>query len=218
MHRNELFYKIDLFHKLATGKVSEADILTELSKLDTFKDRVDYAEKHLKHLSSGSSRVIYVTPNDEVLKLAKNERGIAQNKVEANPQMKSKFINETLKADKNGIWKISPFLDKITEKEFEEMVHVPFKEFGEAISYGLKDVSGNSHEKPKGFEEVAKTDLYKELAKIGKEFKLLGGDLARISSWGTKDNLPVLLDAGLTKDIYDEFYNSAEPSNSKSTS
>jgi hypothetical protein len=210
-----LLYKIDLFHKLATSP-SEGDILSELSKLETFKDRVSYAEKHLKHLSSGSSRVIYITPSDEVLKLAKNERGIAQNRVEGNPKMTSKFINKTLKQDKDGIWKISPFLDKITEKEFEELVKVPFKEFAEAISYGLQDVSGNSHDKPKGFSDVSKTELYRELITIGKKFQLLGGDIGRISSWGVNDGIPCLLDAGLTKSIYDQYYSSDEPSNSKS--
>lgn len=218
MRIEELLHKIDLFHKLATGKPSEEEILKELSSFETFKDRVDYAEKNLKHLSSGSSRVIYVTPSDEVLKLAKNDRGVAQNKAEGNPKMKSKFINKTLKQDNDGIWKISPFLDKITEKEFEKMVGVPFKEFGEAISYGLQSISGNSHDKPKGLAEVEKTEIYKELVRLGKEFKLLGGDIARISSWGVCDGVPVLLDAGLTKEIFDEFYSSAEPANSKSSS
>jgi hypothetical protein len=209
---------INYFHKLATDKKSLPEILKELSKIETFKDRIEFAEKNLKHLSSGSSRVIYVTPENTVLKLAKNNRGIAQNKVEANPKMKSKFINETLSTDPNGIWKISPYLEKITEKEFEKMVGIPFKDFGDAMSYGLQDVSGNKHDKPNNFDKIEKTEIYKELVANGKKFKLLGGDLARISSYGQEDGHPVVLDAGLTKSIYDEFYDSAEPSNSKKTS
>src|ERR1700678_1914361 len=130
----DLLQAIDRFHKFATA-TSLPEILKELSSLETFKDRVAYAEKHLKHLSSGSSRVIYITPDQQVLKLAKNERGIAQNIAEGNPKMVSKYINKTTKQDKDGIWKISPFLDKITEKEFQEMVGIPFKHFSEAISY-----------------------------------------------------------------------------------
>jgi hypothetical protein len=196
-----------LFYALATEKAPLETVLKQLSTLETFKDRVDYAEEHLEHLSSGSSRVIYRLPDGRVLKLAKNERGRAQNKAEGNPKMKSKFINETLKMDPEGQWKISPYLEKITEKEFEKMTGIPFKDFGEAIRYGLREVSGNEdNPKPDNFSEIEKLELYQELVKLGRRFSLLGGDLARISSWGQKDNHPVALDAGLTKDIYDEFY------------
>jgi hypothetical protein len=212
MKIEDLISQANLFYRLAT-KDSLDTILKTLSDLDTFTDRVDYAEKHLEHLSSGSSRVIYLTPNKTVLKLAKNNRGIAQNKVEANPKMTSKYVNKTLKADKNGVWKISPFLDKITEKDFKEMTGIDFKDFGEAISYGLKAISENSDaEKPKDFDKIKKLDIYKEIIRLGEEWDLLPGDIERISSWGTDKGHPVLLDAGLTRDIYDEFYDSASKS------
>lgn len=207
MNVEQLVRRANLFYKLAAGDSSSAEILKKLSEFETFTDRVDYAEDKMEHLSSGSSRVIYVMPDDTVLKLAKNERGVAQNIAEANPKMKSKFINKTLKADKDGLWKTSPYLDKITEKEFEKMVGATFEDFGEAIEYGLKGVTKNSGEKePKGFSKVEKLDLYKDLVKLGKKFKLMPGDIARISSWGKVDNHPCLLDSGLTKEIYDEFY------------
>lgn len=207
----QLIKSISFFYKLATSEQNISEILKKLSGFDTFKDRVDYAEDNIEHLSSGSSRVIYVLPDKTVLKLAKNERGIAQNKVEANPEMKSKFINKTLKADKNGYWKTSPFLEKITEKEFEEITGISFKDFGDAISYGLKDISEDKDaKKPKNMEKIKKLDLYQDLVKLGKRYRLMPGDMARISSWGKVDNHPTLLDAGLTKDIYKEFYRSDE--------
>jgi hypothetical protein len=210
MQIKKLTKKADLFYRLAAGKDGLEAILKKLSELETFTDRVDYAEEQLEHFSSGSSRVIYLTPDKTVLKLAKNNRGIAQNKVEANPKMASKYINETLKADKKGYWKISPFLDKITEKEFEKMTGVDFKDFGEAMSYGLKTISEDSSaKKPKNFDKVKKLEIYQELVKLGKKFELLPGDIERISSWGKVDDHPVLLDAGLTRDIYDEFYESS---------
>lgn len=211
MGMEKLLKRINLFHKLATSEKNIDKILEKLSSFDTFKDRVDYAENNIEHLSSGSSRVIYVLPDKTVLKLAKNDRGVAQNKVEGNPKMKSKFINETIKLDKNGYWKTSPFLEKITEKEFEKMVGISFKDFGEAISYGLKDVSEDKDaKKPENFGKIEKTDLYRDLVKLGKQFSLMPGDMARISSWGQVDDHPTLLDAGLTKDIYKKFYRSDE--------
>ena len=37
-------------------------------------------------------------------------------------KVKSKYVNKTTKSDPNGVWKLSPFLDKITEKEYQEIV------------------------------------------------------------------------------------------------
>ena len=140
-----------------------------------------------------------MTPSKTVIKLAKNDKGIAQNKAEANPQMKSKFLNEIIGHAGNYAWIETHYLDKITGKEFEEMVGFPFAEFDEAIRFGLKNVSENTDlKKPKNFDEVAESGIYKEMKRIGEKFKLMPGDVARISSWGTKDGRPVLIDAGLT--------------------
>ncbi len=208
----KLLKKIDTLFRLAveSEKVPEASkdtgtILKTLSGLETFKARVDYAEKCLDHLSSGSSRVIY-TMNDgkEVMKLAKNDRGVAQNIAES--KVKSKYVNKTTKSDPDGVWKLSPFLEKVTEKEFEKMAGCSFEEFGEAIRFGLKSISTSDVKKPKNFDDVSKLEIYKEVVKISKQHDLMPGDIARISSWGQVDGHPTLLDAGLTKEIYDEFY------------
>lgn len=196
-----------LYYYCALKTASEMDDIHKLSEFETFKERVDWAEKKFDHLSSGSSRVIYKLPDGTVLKLAKNKRGVAQNKAESNPEMKSKYINPTIKSDKEGVWKISPCATKITEKEFEELTDINFKDFGKAISYGLRKVADNSGEdKPECFEEVSKSDIYKELVKVGKKFDLMPGDIERISSWGQVDGQPVLIDAGLTAEIFEDFY------------
>jgi hypothetical protein len=203
--------KINCFFKLAEKEELPENsddletVLKNLSELETFTARVDYAEKNLKHLSSGSSRVVYlVDDGKQAMKLAKNDRGISQNKIES--KIKSKFINETTKFDKDGVWKLSPFLDKITEKEFEKLIGVNFKDFGKALDYGLQDVSDDSAAKPKDFNKIKELPIYKELVAVGKKHKLMPGDMSRISSWCMKDDVPMLVDAGLTKEIYDEFY------------
>lgn len=201
------FYKLATAEKLPANSKDLSTILTNLHDLDSYSARTEYAEKNLKHLSSGSSRIVYETPKKTILKMAKNDKGIAQNKAEANPKMKSKYLNEILSHAGNYAWIETHFLDKITTKQFEEMTGLKFEDFGDAIRYGLKKVSGNSDlEKPENFEKVEKSDIYKELHRIGSEFKLMPGDLARISSWGTKDKHPVLIDAGLTADVFEEFY------------
>lgn len=213
MNPNKLLRFANMFHSLAVGEELPSDsddlkvVLSNLEGLETYNARKNYAERNLKHLSSGSARIVYLTPSKTIIKLAKNDKGIAQNKAEANPAMKSKYLNQIISSSKNNAWLETHYLDKITEKEFEEMTTLKFEEFGDSLRYGLKSISGNKDiDKPENFEKVSKSDVYKELQDIGEKFKLLPGDIARISSWGTKEGRPVLIDAGLTRDIFDEFY------------
>lgn len=205
--KNELVIKlVNSFYSLAIGKEIKS-ILKEIEQADTYKEKIKLAEKNFKHISSGSSRIVYKTKDNTIIKLAKNDKGIAQNKAESNPEMKSKYLNKIIKYADNYSWLETYYLDKIIEKDFEDMTKVNFKDFGAAIKYGLKEVSGNTDKsKPKNFDKVEKSDIYKEMLRIGKKFKLMPGDLSRISSWGTKDNKPVLIDAGLTKKIFEKFY------------
>jgi hypothetical protein len=213
MNPNKLLRFANMFYSLASEEKIPKDskeldtVLKNLSKLETYTARKKYAERNLEHLSSGSSRIVYLTPDKTIVKLAKNDKGIAQNKAECNPKMKSKFLNQVIKHADNYAWIETQYLDKITEKEFEKLVGIPFNDFGQAIRFGLKNVSKNSElTKPENFDKVANTEIYKEMKRIGEQFKLMPGDLARISSWGIKDGRPILIDAGLTADVYADFY------------
>lgn len=224
MNPNKLLRFANIFYSLASSEELPADssdlgtILSNLQKLDTYSARKEYAEKNLEHLSSGSSRIVYLTPAKTIVKLAKNDKGIAQNKAEANPEMKSKFLNKILRHADNYAWIETQYLDKITGKQFEEMTHIPFSDFEEAIRYGLKNVSENKDiTKPENFDEVAKSEIYKEMKRVGERFRLMPGDLARISSWGTKDGRPVLIDAGLTAQVFADFYEDDSSTSSKSS-
>ena len=214
MSINRLLRKAEMFYLLASDseKLPENSkdlktILKNLEQLETYQARKKYAEKNLEHLSSGSARIVYKASDGTIIKMAKNDKGIAQNKAEANPKMTSKFLNEIISHAKNHAWIQTHFLKKIHVSQFKKMTGLDFNDFGDSIRYGLKDVSGNTDkEKPESFDKVSKSDIYKEMHRIGEKFKLMPGDLARISSWGTKDGRPVLIDAGLTKGVYADFY------------
>jgi len=182
-------------------------VLKNIQNLKTFNARKKYAEKNLKHLSSGSSRIVYLTPKDTIIKLAKNERGLAQNKVESNPKVKSKYLNKILDKASNYSWIQTYYLNKITEKQFKKMIDIDFDDFGDCIKYALRKVSSDKDiDKPDSFDEISKTDFFKDIEKIGKKNDLMPGDLARISSWLTNKEYPILGDAGLTRKIFEEFY------------
>ncbi len=56
----------------------------KFKSLNTFRERIEYAQNNLKRLSSGSSRIVYQIDDEKVLKLAKNKKGLAQNELEIN--------------------------------------------------------------------------------------------------------------------------------------
>lgn len=210
---NKILRKVEYFlvlaekEKLPPKSKNLKEILKNIENLETFNAREKYAEITLSHISSGSSRIVYKASDGTIIKLAKNDKGLAQNKAESNPKMKSKFLNKVIDYSKNYAWMQTHFLEKIKVGDFKEMTGLDFNDFGDSISYGLKTISGNSDKnKPESFGEVSKSEIYKEMEKIGKKFKLMPGDLSRISSWGTKDGQPILIDAGLTKNIYEDFY------------
>lgn len=216
MNLNKIIRLADLFYILASKKEKLPEdsnsldkILENIEKLKNYQSRKEYAEKNLKHLSSGSSRIVYLTPQKTVVKLAKNDKGIAQNMAESNPKMISKFLNKIINKSLKGIWIETNYLNKITEKDFKKMTGLDFNDFGSAIKYGLKDDTSDSNKsKPKNFDKISKSEIYKEMKKIGEKFHLLPGDMARISSFGEKNNHPVLIDAGLTKEIFEKYYDS----------
>jgi hypothetical protein len=217
MNINSILKRVNDFYSLAAAEIEKLPensknlktILKNIDDLETYNARKKYAERNLKHLSSGSSRVVYLTPGGTVVKLAKNDKGVAQNKAEANQKVKSKFLNKILNHSKKYNWLESTYLDKITEKQFKKMTGIEFDDFGESIRYALKDISGNKkREKPECFDEVSETKIFKDIVEIGEKNKLMPGDLARISSWLTDGEKPILGDAGLTKSIFEEFYES----------
>lgn len=219
MNVNKLLRFANLFYSMAMGEALPEDskdlktILHNIAHLETYSARKEYAEKNLKHLSSGSSRIVYLSPEKTVIKIAKNDKGIAQNKAEANPKMQSKYLNKILKHASNYAWIETHYLDKITTKEFEKITGLKFSDFGEAVRYGLKKVTGNTDlEKPKNFQQVEKSDIYKEIKRLGETFELMSGDIARISSWGVKDGKPVLIDSGLNRKIFEKFYEDSSSS------
>lgn len=221
MNYNRLIKLASFFYSLAAKEAEELPansknlktILSNIDKLETYKAKIEYCEKNLKHLSSGSSRIVYSTHKNTIIKLAKNDKGIAQNKVEANPKMKSKFLNKILDKSKDYNWIEVEYLEKITESEFEELTGVNFKTFGKCLKFLCEKSSGK---KPKELKECEDSEVIKEMVRLCKDFKLLYGDIERISSWGCKDDKPILIDSGLTEKVYNEHYSSSKDSSNLS--
>ena len=69
--------------------------------LNSFSKRISYCDENIERISSGSSRIVYKINDEKVLKLAKNTKGLEQNKNEIQYRSDS-YINYILTTEQNN--------------------------------------------------------------------------------------------------------------------
>lgn len=137
---------------------------------------------YYRYIGSGSSRQVFDMENGYVIKIAKNQAGIAQNmfeyKIASNDH--SNLFAKVIQASKNFIFLIMQKANNIND-----------------LSYVLKyfNVSNEA--------ELTNT---KELQRIKKNYNLLLHDLYKKSSWGTINGRPVIIDYGFTREVRNRYY------------
>ncbi len=95
-----------------------------------------YARQHLLHLDQGSARNVFALDGDKVLKIAKNQEGIYQNKNEIDVFLASKspVITTIYDYDKEHYkWIVAERLKMMTDEEFLRLTGIPLRVFGIAI-------------------------------------------------------------------------------------
>lgn len=208
--------------------IQESDLLEDYPAsfdMETFKSlkshagRNRYAQEHLQKLASGSSRIVYKIDDEKVLKLAKNDKGVAQNEVEIEYGQYNDIKDIVAKIfdydEQNNLWVEMELARKVKASDFKNIVGYNFEDIKTAI-HNVGVDSGN-------LRRVAKYEMSQELAGDMWEnefmyelFSFIGnyavpvGDLQRLSSYGLvkrdgQDTI-VLIDYGLTHDVYSSYY------------
>jgi len=187
--------------------------------LKSHAGRNRYAQEHLQKLASGSSRIVYKIDDEKVLKLAKNDKGVAQNEVEIEYGQYNDIKDIVAKIfdydEQNNLWVEMELARKVKASDFKNIVGYNFEDIKTAI-HNVGVDSGN-------LRRVAKYEMSQELADDMWEnefmyelFSFIGnyavpvGDLQRLSSYGLvkrdgQDTI-VLIDYGLTHDVYSSYY------------
>jgi hypothetical protein len=215
MLREALFLE-DYFSSLIDEDYPTTWNIEEFKKLNSFNSRIKYCETHLQRISSGSSRIVYKIDDEKVLKLAKNKKGIAQNEVEINysqDYILDNIVAKIYSYDDNNLWSEMELARKVTQSIFKKIVGYSFDEFSIAINNFAID-NGQ-----KGFKRQIDRELYQSMWDnefVVNIFDLIGsydipyGDLIRLSSYGLVngdgEERIVLIDYGLTNDVYDNYY------------
>jgi ribosomal protein S18 acetylase RimI-like enzyme len=194
----------------------------------TFKQRLAYALERAKKLGTGSSRVattIEYQGRPTVLKIAKNQKGLAQNSVEADilsdgyaSQLGILIpIIDYDEQNREPTWVHTEMATKASEKQLcnimgcdnlDQLVNMAW-----AIT-GKKTYVGNYQNYVTFLRQRGKTDEQIEtmseyantLADLATSFDVELGDFTRAANWGMYNGKPVIIDVGFNSNVLNQYY------------
>jgi hypothetical protein len=180
--------------------------------------KLRYAESYLgKPLGRGTARVVYRVDNDKVLKLAKNKKGIAQNEVEINWSGDNYYgdvMARIFDYDRDdSLWVEMELAFRSKKSDFKRLWGVDLTEMYYYLRNKVEENNGRRrffHIEPEIEEQLNDNDHIQHLLEFVLDSDSNAGDLGRISSWGlvkrTGGMALVLIDYGLTSDVYESYY------------
>lgn len=196
----------------------------ELKSINSYSGKVKYCQEHLgMPIGNGSSRICFQIDDEWILKLAKNEKGIAQNEVEGQEDwFKSHMcIFPNIDYDKsdmeNYTFLVSEYVLPAKQQDFNECLGISFKEFCEFVQQSASQYSRKttwdkkymSWDKFSEMEENSQTlhDVNEYLT----NYIIPCKDICRLENLGMvlRNNKPqiVILDSGFNDDIASTHYN-----------
>ena len=183
--------------------------MAHFKSLTSFNQRIQYCEKYLQRLSSGSSRIVYKIDDQKVLKLAKNTKGLAQNEHEAdlsdNYSIKP-HVAEIFDYHPDYLWIEMELAQRITAAKFKQITGVSLKDFAEAVMFSQK----NSFDKPRVPQEVLENEFVKDIIDLVHNYDFNINDLVRPSSYGivsrNGQEHVVIIDYGLSMNVFNKHY------------
>jgi hypothetical protein len=165
-------------------------------------------------LGTGSSRQAFLVDSKSVLKMAINDKGIAQNKAEldiyTNPEIND-IVNKIYDYDPSYKWLLVEVVKELkSEKEFANLSGVRFSDFYSVIEQLYEEEISIEYVKNPFIKMVW------EAIEIG---DLSMGDIVKLDHWGkTADGMIVLLDYGFTEIVRMTHYsNNNEPTENNSS-
>lgn len=181
---------------------------SDISKIDSFVSidkKIEYTKSNFKMLGEGSSRIVFDLLDGTVLKLAKNVIGIKQNISESN--IKNYLTIPIIKKDENNFWIIVEKAEEMDEEDFEKLTEMSFETFEENIHTISKFIKKKIDILPEEtLKQIEKNTILKNVKNLMETFNLASGDISKLSSWGILNNSPKLIDVGLTREIYKNYY------------
>lgn len=190
-----------------------------------FKTRVRYAKERAMQMGVGSSRIAFKIPyqgRDTVLKIAKNRKGMAQNENEAQllsePYLSQFNITIPLidydESSNTPTWIHTEFAEKIRPNQMKAFTNgLDIHQFMELAAYSA---GGNNNHPTLGFRyaneieeyKLEDNDFFHMVSRLIADYYglLKWQDLTVLRNWGLYRGSPVIIDLGLSEDVYTMHY------------
>ena len=221
--------KMDNFINLSdAGELNEAAMpefnLQTLSSIKSFAGKLKYCKQMLgPSFGSGSSRIIFEIDDNKVLKLAKNQKGLAQNEFEDDTSRYSDVVVKVFDCADDYSWLVEENCIPAKEKDFERILGMPFETFCDLVKHSFNRYCQNWRqantytlspiECDRLLNQLYEQDEYgfiPQLFSLMGDYQLPWGDLTRISTYGmvNRNGEPeiVVIDSGLSEEILDTYY------------
>lgn len=199
--------------------------LQELSNIPTFRGRMEYCKQQLgPAIGKGSGRMVFQIDDEKVLKLAMNQKGIAQNNEERPDSYKNSMslFPKCYEIDENKAWLVAEYVLPAKAEDIRKVTGMSPKEFFNVVYNLWHERQGyNRRFNIWGYRQIDKDKLWGLVEDYDSIFyeinDYLGnydgvgvGDLVRLSSWGLAmrggEPYLVILDSGLTSEVYNSYY------------
>lgn len=200
--------------------------MDEFKSLTSFNARIKYCAARLQKLGAGSSRIVYQIDNEKCLKLAKNQKGVAQNRAEDDGYIHSlDLAAKVYDTHPEYLWIEMQLAKKAKPSDFQRLTGFSFKIFCAWVDYIKTKYSRRrcfyrdaSFDKLFGSDEFYEKIEYTIFDAVDQYMSNMtleaSGDLQRISSWGIVNDggeeKLVLIDCGLNDDVAKQYYRMVE--------
>ena len=219
----------DVNDNLDISKENNQFSLNTLSSLSSFKKKVAYCKQYLKHLGTGSARIVFLLPNGHALKLAYNSKGLAQNQAESGDYYKAQFdcFAKTFNSADDFKWTETELATKCKKSDFTELLGVTFEELQDMLVLLVRQHGRGTEFRYRG-NASGRTDedLRQQLDEYLEDYdnffyqinEFIGNygiresisDAFRLANWGIvmRDNERwlVIIDSGLNEEVFDDYY------------
>jgi len=205
----------------------------------TFKDRIRYAVERAKKVGTGSSRVAFIIEYEgrtTVLKIAKNNKGLHQNSVEADilddSYVESLDITIPLidydTENPEPLWIHTELAEKATQKKLCDIMKCPKMSglnMGLHVLVDLAKVITGKYYKFNNYISASQAldnikqktgmsdqdlsileDYATRIAELIVNFDLAPGDFTVANNWGIYKGKPVIIDLGLSDTVLQSLY------------
>ena len=188
--------------------------------INSFAGRVKYCREHLKRIAEGSSRMVFKIDDEKVLKLAKNRKGLSQNKAEADMGYNEGYftcVAEVFDYDDNYLFVEMEYARPCSKNDFLRIEGHDFETFQKFI------ISLHNDRVHIDFDQETIDDFYDNQSLATQIFEFSNvydipisqiSDILLLKHYGiVKRNgveYIVIIDYGLTNEIYNKHYNKSQ--------